>query len=644
MLLITDSSYTSAAAFKTAITGVYLIYELATPVTPTITPTQYNTLLTSFSKQGSLVNITLPTSAGTVYGGTLIVNPDGTGTLVVDRANVDLGTLTWGYESNYTYSRFYTNISDKRKPTSSADRYQDLLCSMFKSSGNAVGGTEDNCISGYQNTDMLLITDSSYTDAASFKTAMSGVQLVYELATPVEYTLSAEQVIESLQGQNNVWADTGNILKLSYRTGVTTEMYNESIAKEEYIHARVTFLIDNVVFQDGELESGGIQLSTYMNPDQDLQFGYAYCTEAIVRFLRSEKTDSVNFSHEFTIEFGTEINGEIQWVMMGHFSGTRPVYEITANTIELTAYDKMARFDRDVKDYISLVSFPCTLQDVYDGLCSFLVMSNEPGDEISSVMGRQVEDLDDFDTLSCRELLAAIAEANGCYAKVTNEGNVKLIWFEDHTSDFSLTLDNCFSGNVIKLEQNRSTKWGVLENTLWKDIESVQYSEYDNNNNPFDYSYVRYRKTDENIFTFKKYVSKNIVQPPYDPYYNRRTWANIENFNWEHVESMRYDELELQESDMAGNTYTIINNPFVDYTLDTDIRTHLQYILDKLYYFHLYYVAQVSMVGNWLIEPGDIVLLEIFKNNFVSFPIFNRTLRWNGACECGYETTGSLTG
>ena len=45
--------------------------------------------------------------------------------------------------------------------------------------------------------------------ASDFKSAMSGVQLVYPLATPVTYDLTADE-LKSLLGVNNVWSDTGN--------------------------------------------------------------------------------------------------------------------------------------------------------------------------------------------------------------------------------------------------------------------------------------------------------------------------------------------------------------------------------------------------------------------------------------------------
>ena len=50
-----------------------------------------------------------------------------------------------------------------------------------------------------------------------FKTAMSGVQLVYPLASPQTVQLTAQQV-QTLIYNNNVFADTGNV-SLTYTSG-----------------------------------------------------------------------------------------------------------------------------------------------------------------------------------------------------------------------------------------------------------------------------------------------------------------------------------------------------------------------------------------------------------------------------------------
>ena len=51
--------------------------------------------------------------------------------------------------------------------------------------------------------------------SAEFKSAMNGVMLCYELAEPIEIQLSANQ-INSLYGQNNLWADSGDT-EVEYR-------------------------------------------------------------------------------------------------------------------------------------------------------------------------------------------------------------------------------------------------------------------------------------------------------------------------------------------------------------------------------------------------------------------------------------------
>lgn len=138
----------------------------------------------------------------TVYGGTLNVL---TGELVVDRAIVDLGTLTW------TYSRvrdfFYVNLTGIKYRA-------DMISSMYKSVGiktdSQMALEPTGTIGQTLNSTEIKIRNTDYTDAAAFKTAMSGVMLCYELATPITYHLDP-QTVRSLVGQNNIFSDTGNV-------------------------------------------------------------------------------------------------------------------------------------------------------------------------------------------------------------------------------------------------------------------------------------------------------------------------------------------------------------------------------------------------------------------------------------------------
>jgi len=197
-------------AFKSFVSGHYLLYELATPTTPTITPTQFSTLLTAFGVNGYMIPVSWQTEAGTVYGGKLNVT---SGELTVDRANVDLGTLDYGFSSSI--SVFYSTITNMKAPSTSADRKNGIISSMFPVSNSISISESMDDKSMLRDAGTIVIRDTDYNDTSAFKTAMSGVQLVYELATPITIQLTPTQV-KSLLGSNNVWADTGKIEELEY--------------------------------------------------------------------------------------------------------------------------------------------------------------------------------------------------------------------------------------------------------------------------------------------------------------------------------------------------------------------------------------------------------------------------------------------
>lgn len=96
---------------------------------------------------------------------------------------VDLGTLNWTYVAGSDY--FYTKIDDK-----GAGGTGRVFCSKYPYMYYYASGSHDKTIADSEEHTFkeLGIFDSDYTDAGTFKTAMSGVYLVYELATPTTET------------------------------------------------------------------------------------------------------------------------------------------------------------------------------------------------------------------------------------------------------------------------------------------------------------------------------------------------------------------------------------------------------------------------------------------------------------------------
>lgn len=101
---------------------------------------------------------------------------------------VDLGTLTWLYNS--TYKVFYcpNDLGEARKTGVTT------ICSKYLAVANTtdISMVQNGTCCVYSNSDVnihrLYVKDEMYTTASAFETAMSGVYLVYELATPTTET------------------------------------------------------------------------------------------------------------------------------------------------------------------------------------------------------------------------------------------------------------------------------------------------------------------------------------------------------------------------------------------------------------------------------------------------------------------------
>lgn len=150
----------------------------------------------------------------TVYGGTVDLV---SGVLTDKMGIVDLGTLNWN-----AYNGKFTSILTP-EPLRKTFGEINMLCSIYKTGaygGSSSQGDGTIWLSASTSVNTLYVEDSRYTDASAFKTAMNGVQLVYELAEPRTIQLDP-QTINTLVGANNVWGDSGDVsVEYGVRPGV----------------------------------------------------------------------------------------------------------------------------------------------------------------------------------------------------------------------------------------------------------------------------------------------------------------------------------------------------------------------------------------------------------------------------------------
>ena len=137
---------------------------------------------------------------------------ESTGIVTRKIATVDLGTLNWTYW-NSTYGFYTKGLNSTIRRTGSA-----INNSVSSKYGGAIKFNDvaagDKCMALYDSDDLrFCIKDSAYSDAATFKTAMSGVYLNYELATPTtEQGTSFPENIEVDDYGMMYWLDTNNAL------------------------------------------------------------------------------------------------------------------------------------------------------------------------------------------------------------------------------------------------------------------------------------------------------------------------------------------------------------------------------------------------------------------------------------------------
>jgi hypothetical protein len=244
---VKDTSYTDAQTFKTAMSGVYLVYELETTTTDTLTPftevqecdnwgteewlapttdtrpcevpvghetdylpdlkakvevapstpnengvyvmehnasgNSYTPIATWLTDNGYAKADTLPTKDS--VGGTLRQLLAVKETIDFDNtAYVDLGSLTW----TYLNGKMFADLTNAFVMPNQTD-ISPIVCTKYKSSSinNVVNQSGNGIITlgnlGYWGEHRVAVYDSNYTNATTFKNAMKGVLLAYKKAS-----------------------------------------------------------------------------------------------------------------------------------------------------------------------------------------------------------------------------------------------------------------------------------------------------------------------------------------------------------------------------------------------------------------------------------------------------------------------------
>ena len=381
-------------------------------------------------------------------------------------------------------------------------------------------------------------------------------------------------------------------------TGVTAAEYWAAIKAGRPTHVRLTFIGQDIVLDDRDISyNSGVNVTDVLNGETDLVFGRAVSKQVTMGIINSNRVTGLKWTGEFTLEFGVDIGSPATtyWVQIGIFSGEKPENITSAEIIDFTAYDRMMRFNAVVDEYARNITYPATVQDIYDGLCSHIGIENTAGDELANIMAREYSAAPaEIQGYTCRDLLAWIAEACGCYARINAAGQVQMVWFTDNTSHV-VTGDEEFrvqSGDV-----NDGMTWDEAEELTWDEIDQLTWDDVCGYEETYSIDQLLVRQLNTDVAINYPYATD-------------------------------------------GNIYLISGNPFLSVSTYSDITEYIAPLYDRMKAFGGYLPVKLESVGNWCVEAGDIITIDVNENT-ITFPIFMKTMRWNGAVRDAYETTGN---
>ena len=230
-------------------------------------------------------------------------------------------------------------------------------------------------------------------------------------------------------------------------SNVTKAQFIEALRNDALTHVRFSFS-NSRTLTDSDFHSDGIIFRTYFNADTNVTIGKSVKKEIAFKLMNTINAINFQYEDEFLVEVGVEIGNVTEWAKIGYYTIVEPDKYIEDEIFEFVAYDRMSKFDVPADEWLKSLTYPMTVQQMFESLCTYVGLTGEIGAALSNMKSRSFSEAPIQNLgLMCRDVLELIAEACGCYAVITNEGNCKLVSFSmasypDNGSTVIYTVSN----------------------------------------------------------------------------------------------------------------------------------------------------------------------------------------------------------
>ena len=218
-----------------------------------------------------VINVEFPEKAGTVYGGTLTINEDGSGELSVTKQLVKItgSMFNGGGIGGTTVKRLFTGQSYTGIEISACDT---LTIGSSTEAVNAIGKMSSDS--------RIFITPASIQESTTADEARSALDAalpmycVLSKATPDIYKISAKQ-ITTILGTNNIFADCGDIT-VTYGADPGLYVDKRITASKSIIASVETAMVATKTYATGDMLIVGDDLykaTAAITPDETIAVG-----------------------------------------------------------------------------------------------------------------------------------------------------------------------------------------------------------------------------------------------------------------------------------------------------------------------------------------------------------------------------------
>lgn len=182
-------------------------------------------------------HISFPSSAGTIYGGNVIINQDGSKILSLTKGfYVFSGNSSEMWKKDSTFGFFYIDITFDNQYTNASrtnfavsNKYVQVPYSNISYMAN-----NKFCIGHVNHYCRLAIKDGRFSTVNKFKEelAANNLEICYNLLQPINIPFTEEEtsIITSLYGTNNVYSDVG---KVSLEYLANSKLYSDKKIAED---------------------------------------------------------------------------------------------------------------------------------------------------------------------------------------------------------------------------------------------------------------------------------------------------------------------------------------------------------------------------------------------------------------------------